>query len=211
MATSAAQGNNLLMMLDCCRGGRPTSAMVREHGTAAEILTQTSTDATPAWDAPVMVGGGTGRSYELLERVSDLRRDQRFRQIYPRTGATGGAIEPPLPIAHIALGRSIRQAAGTFLSKPDGGDALVDSMGSAESERQGDGRAQPERRILASPPALATLRRSLATALTQLWPWGRGPQACQDSTETCPAHLIGGGAGGSRQVALAHTELVKVR
>ena len=83
------------------------------------------------------------------------------------------------------------------------------------SDAHGSGRASQRWRSVQGvaplpPTRLAVLRQSLATPITQLWPWGLGPQAGPDSAATCPAHLSGDGWDG-RQLALAHTELFKVR
>ena len=150
-----------------------------------------------------MVGGGTGRAYELLERVSELPRDQRFRQIYPATGAAGSALPNSRP--GDGSGLSLDRVHEAVHRKADGGQV-------AEAHRGGRiSRQRPEERGTPTPSAqLRALRRSLATALTQLWPWGRGPQAPPDSAATCPAHLDGG-EWERRRLAPAHTELAKVR
>jgi len=171
-------------------------------------------ESASTWRAPVVGGGRTGRAYELLERVSELPRDQRFRQIYPRSASSIGGISSLLHATQgvTALPDRVLQAAEF------GGDNDPQSSAAAETSlpsiTYSDGSRSQRRRqvhgITPPPPTrLAVLRQSLTTAITQLWPWGRGPQAAPDSAGTCPAHLHGDGWEG-RQLALAHTELYKV-
>ena len=166
------------------------------------------------WRAPVVVGGRTGRAYELLERVSELPRDQRFRQIYLRsTKAVGG-----IP-ASLHAGKGVRTLPDRVHQAGEvEGESDPESSASAEhslpAPTQRDGsrsqRYREEHGMTPPPPTrLAVLRQSLATAITQLWPWGRGPQAGPDSTGTCPAHLSNDWEG--RQLAIAQMELVRVR
>ena len=170
-------------------------------------------DDAPGWDMPVVVGGSTGRAYELRERVSDLRRDQRFRQVYPHGDGTSRFLDPVYARPGATLTWSRLHSADNVAPVRDSRDAILDSMASKDRDHQEvvEAQMQPKQRSVALPPALASLRRSLTTALTQLWPWGRGPQAQKDSAATCPAQLDGDGEDSGRQLALTHTELVKVR
>ncbi len=166
------------------------------------------------WRAPVVVGGRTGQAYELLERVSELPRDQRFRQIYPRSTSAAGSILSSRRTAEglCALPGRILAAAGTIDdSDPQSSTSAKGSLPTL-THRGGSGSQQIREAHGVTPPPptrLAVLRQSLATAITQLWPWGRGPQAAPDSAATCPAHLHGDGWEG-RQLARAHAELYKV-
>ena len=180
------------------QGGQPQTAAVADS-------------AAPWQRAPVVVGGRTGRAYELLERVSELPRDQRFRQIYRRSTSAVGGMSSPLHATYGdgTLSDRLTQAAGIAGDGESRSSALAGSLLPTDAHRSGGAR---EFRGITPPPLtrLAVLRLSVATAITQLWPWGRGPQTSPGSAATCPADLHGDGRAG-RQIALVHTELLQVR
>ena len=204
-------GSHIVSPLDACFRATPGtgSQAAHEQHRDAQLQTTAAIDSAAAWRTPVVVGGRTGRAYELIERVSYLPRDQRFRQIYPRSDAVGGRL-PSIVSEGGALPKTAQETA--LLSERGGrqsgaaasGVLPADSHGSTESEPW-----QAARSIAPPPTRLTVLRQSLATALTQLWPWGRGPQEALNPAATCPAHLDGG-AWETRQLAPAHSELVKV-